>query len=567
MKLVNILFASALLFAGTSVVAQSNVSDELKSAHLMSSVDLVTPLAPKSNLVSDPPVGEVHAVAEYEPMQGVLVAYPFGIPMELIREMSEDAMVTTIVANSGQESSVRSQYQSAGVNMDNVNFLLKPHNTYWTRDFGPWFIREADKISVVDITYNRPRPNDDIMPTHVAEMLDIPVYVSPVVHTGGNYMCDGFKVAAQTELIYEENTMSDAEVDAKMQAYLGIDSNFVISDPLGDYIKHIDCWGKFLDVDKVLVARVPNTDPRYADYEAAAGFFASRNSAYGYPYQVIRVDIPGTSYQVTPFSNSLILNNKVFVPVTGTSYDDAAIAAYEEAMPGYEIIPVQEGSQGWLNTDALHCRTHEIVDVDMLRITHIPPFHGVVPKQDSYEITAKIHPYSNEALIADSTILYYKINSGAYEALNMTAQGDELFAASIPASFGDTVAYYIHAADASGKSENMPYIGAPDPFQFIVLDNDAVQEEALPFDVSVYPNPVQDKAVIYLNLQHNAEVRVEVLDLNAKLITVLEDKYLEGGLHTIEWHSNAQALSQASGVYFLKVAVDGNTTTQKMIKY
>jgi len=110
----------------------------------------------------------------------------------------------------------------------------------------------------------------------------------PVVHTGGNYMCDGFSVAAQTELIYEENTISNDQVDQNMEDYLGASENFVIEDPLGDYIKHIDCWGKFLDVDKVLIAEVPESDPRYSDYEDAANYFSTRNCAYGYPYEVVR---------------------------------------------------------------------------------------------------------------------------------------------------------------------------------------------------------------------------------------------------------------------------------------
>lgn len=87
-----------------------------------------------------------------------------------------------------------------------------------------------------------------------------------------------------------------------MQNYLGIDTYHVVPDPLGDYIKHIDCWGKFLDVDKVLIGQVPSSDPRYADYEAAADYFANQTSSYGTPFQVFRVyspEITGTQ-RLTP---------------------------------------------------------------------------------------------------------------------------------------------------------------------------------------------------------------------------------------------------------------------------
>jgi len=390
----------AIIWSFSTAFSQQLNPDELKKSRWLSQEEYDN----KDNIgkyfqPTDAPEGPVNPVAEFEPMQGVLIAYPFGIPMDLIVEMSEVVMVTTIVSSSSQANSVTTQYENAGVNMDNVDFVIEPHDTYWTRDYGPWFIREEDKVSIINFTYNRPRPDDDIMPVNIANELGIDYYNMPVTHTGGNYMCDGFGVAAQTELVYEENSISDDQVDQYMEDYLGITDNYVVNDPLDEYIKHIDCWGKFLDYDKVLVASVPESDYRYEEYEAAANYFATRNCAYGYPWEVIRVFAPGTSPN-TPYTNSLILNNKVFLPITGSTHDAAAIATYEEAMPGYEIITVMAGSNGWLNSDALHCRTHEIADIGMLKITHIPPYHGEVNLYgEPFYIEAKIHAYSNEAFI------------------------------------------------------------------------------------------------------------------------------------------------------------------------
>lgn len=461
----------AVLFASNGLFSQQLSPEELLRGRWLSQEEYNN----RGNLnilePSDAPEGPIQAIGEFESMQGVLIAYPFGIPMNLIVEMSEIARVTTIVSSQSQANTVTSTYESAGVNMENVDFLIEPHDTYWTRDYGPWFIREEDQISIVNFTYNRPRPDDDIMPVNVANMLGIPYYNMPVVHTGGNYMCDGFGIAAQTELVYEENSISNDQVDQYMEDYLGITDNFVIPDPLGDYIKHIDCWGKFLDTDKVLVAEVPESDPRYDDYEAAADYFATRNCAYGYPFEVVRVYAPG-DYPYTPYTNSLILNNKVFLPITGSQWDEEAIATYEEAMPGYEIVPIMAGNDDWLNTDALHCRTHEIADIGMLKITHIPAYHGEVEYQMSYEIDAKIHPYSGADLYPDSLLVYYKINDGEYESMVMADMGDETYMAEIAANPGDEVAYYIHAADESGRSENAPYIGGYDPFTFTISSND-----------------------------------------------------------------------------------------------
>jgi agmatine/peptidylarginine deiminase len=464
------LLIAAIIWSFSTVFSQQLSPDELKKGRWLSQEEYDN----KDNVgkyfqPTEAPEGPVNPVAEFEPMQGVLIAYPFGIPMNLIVEMSEVVKVTTIVASSGQANSVTSQYESAGVNMDNVDFLIEPHDTYWTRDYGPWFIREEDKVSIINFTYNRPRPDDNIMPVNIANELGIDYYNMPVIHTGGNYMCDGFGIAAQTELVYNENTISDDQVDQYMEEYLGVTENYVVTDPLDDYIMHIDCWGKFLDYDKVLIASVPESDYRYEDYEAAANYFATRNCAYGYPWEVIRVYAPG-NYPYTPYTNSLILNNKVFLPITGSQYDNEAIATYQEAMPGYEIITVMAGSDSWLNSDALHCRTHEIADIGMLKITHIPPYHGEVEYTGQpYQIEAKIHAYSNSALYPDSLLLYYKINDGEFSSVIMTQIDGENYGAAITAASGDEISYYIHAADESERSEDLPYIGAADPFTFQVM--------------------------------------------------------------------------------------------------
>jgi len=69
----------------------------------------------------------------------------------------------------------------------------------------------------------------------------------------------------------------------------------------------------------------------------------------------------------------------------------------------------------------------------------------------------------------------------------MQEYGGENYIAELPASFGDEVSYYIHAADESGRSENLPYIGVADPFVFTVADG--VFLTVTPDTVLVYEEP------------------------------------------------------------------------------
>ncbi|MBU2652368.1 MAG: agmatine deiminase family protein [Bacteroidetes bacterium] len=460
-----------LLLTVFFLLIQSSISGQNTSLthHMTPEEELIKDQIDRDFYPTLPPAGPVRMVAEFEHMQAVLIRYPFGIPMSLIKEMSEDCTVLTVVANQSQENTVRGQYQSAGVNMNHVEFMHASTDSYWTRDYGPWFVVNGNnEIGVCNFPYNRPRPNDNDIPIEVAEYYDIELYGMELISTGGNYMCDGMGIAASSDLVIEENPqLTLTQINGKVLNYLGVHTYHIILDPLGEYIKHIDCWGKFLDIDKVLIGQVPSSDPRYSDFEYVADYFEQSISSYGTPYEVFRVFTPGNG-QTTPYTNSLILNKKVFVPITGSTHDQAALDVYEDAMPGYEVIGVTDGGYGWENTDALHCRTKGVADLGMLYIRHYP-LYGQIPQYDSFEITAEIIPYSDEPLYSDSLKVFYRVNGGFYNSVPLFHQDDLTYSGFIPTQpTGSKISYYLYAADESGRNKKHPYIGAADPHVFFV---------------------------------------------------------------------------------------------------
>ena len=407
------------------------------------------------------PPAPVRQPAEFEPMEGVLIRYPFGISYQIIAEMSEDVNVVTIVSSQSEKNTVYANYQSQGVNLANCHFLIAPTDSYWTRDYGPWFIVTGDdQQGVVDFIYNRPRPNDNQIPLAYANNQSLSYYFMSLKHTGGNYMTDGQGIAISTDLVWSENSgLSHAQINQLMNDNLGIHTYHVVPDVNGDYIKHIDCWAKYLAPDVILIREVPSGHSQYALIESAVDYFQSQMSCYGTPYTVVRVYTPTNE----PYTNSLILNNKVFVPLKGSPWDAAAIASYQDAMPGYEVL----GFSGtWQSTDAIHCRTMGIADRYMLYIEHTPLF-GNQSSQSGYDIQAKIYPYSGQNLISTSTGVYWRIDTGNWNFIQMQPQGNHYYHAVIPAQVnGTVVSYYIHAEDASGRAENHPYIGAENAYVF-----------------------------------------------------------------------------------------------------
>ena len=128
--------------------------------------EVITPLIAHSSILRQP--------AEFERIEGVLINYGaekgFGIPYSVISEMSEDVEIVTIVDSLSQQNEVEILFQNNEVDLNHCSFLTAPSNSYWTRDYGPWFIynETAEKMEVVDFKYNRPRQYDNAIPSEYA---------------------------------------------------------------------------------------------------------------------------------------------------------------------------------------------------------------------------------------------------------------------------------------------------------------------------------------------------------------------------------------------------------------
>ncbi len=413
-------------------------------------------------LLNAPP-GSIRQPAEFEPMEGVLIRYPLGISYQIIAEMSEEIEVITIVSSQSQANYVESLYEANGVDTDNTSYLIALSDSHWTRDYGPWFIFSGnDELEVIDFTYNRPRPNDNNIPSVFANDQDLSYYKMPLTHAGGNYMTDGQGISVSTNLVWSENAgYTHQEINEIVEEYLGVTTYHIVPDALGEYIKHIDCWAKLLAPDKIMIIKVSSSHSNYDEIEEAVRYFENQTSCYGTPFKIERV----YTHLQEPYINCLILNTKVLIPTTGSVWDDDAIETYENAMPGYEVLGF---SGSWYNTDALHCRAKGIPDRYMLYIEHTP-LYGFQNGDDGVDIQAKIVPYSGENLVINSTCVYWRENNGDWTSVQMTSMGDDYYQASIyPKENGATIDYYIQAEDNSNRMEYHPYIGAQGAHSFIV---------------------------------------------------------------------------------------------------
>ena len=473
----------AVIGGKVSVYGQENKPDWRK-LHYLSEEEMLSKERGTLFQETTPPSGTVRFPAEFEPMQAVTIRYPLGIPTSLVKQLSERTKVYVIV-NQSQQNSARNTFQNAGCYMSNISYFNMSTDSYWVRDYGPWYIFNDLEPAIVDNVYNRPRQNDNMVPIYMGQQLGLTVYGMNLTHTGGNMMEDGRGVGVSDNLILEENNNNETNVRNKMRSYLGIDPYHITIDPQGDYIAHVDCWGKLLAPDKILIAQLPASNSHYADYEEVAEFFATTNCCWGYPYKVYRVYEPGGN-TLAPYTNSLIVNKTVFVPMgSNSTHNNNALAVYQQAMPGYEIIGVT-GASGtpWQNTDALHCRTRGVMDFDMLFVDHRNVVFGEQPMQDSIAITSKFIAYSGQALKQDSLLVYYSIDGGDYQTAKMSATGNQNeYVGYIKGfNYSSTVDYYVFGADQSGHRYMQPVFGAVEPHHFVIEEGPATVDYTITFN-------------------------------------------------------------------------------------
>jgi len=186
---------------------------------------------------------------------------------------------------------------------------------------------------------------------------------------------------------------------------------------------------------------------------------------------------------------------------------------YEVAMPGYEFIGVY--SDSWINSDALHCRTHGVADTQMLYISHYP-LYGDLAYQAHFEIDATISSYGGSSLSSGNPKLFYKQNSGAWETVTMNHTTGTTYTANIPTLSGsNTVSYYIYAENENDKTASLPRMGATDAFSFTYSGGTTAVNELKTTNFSITPNPTKGLFQLDTSLTSG---KVTVYNLNGQQV-------------------------------------------------
>ena len=449
-------------------------------------------------------------MAEWEEVQTLCISW-ISFPTilkQIVRHAKDECQVLILCASSGTNSQASiTTYllaNNAGgpplPNLNNISFLATPYNSIWMRDYGPECIyqNEVDSLYLLDWIYNRPRPSDDTSPDAVGTFKNKAVHSmtnapDDLVHTGGNFMADGFGTAFSSDLVLEENgpngvynqtSKTPAQVNALMSAWMGISpGRYVVMDALPyDGINHIDMHMKLLDEETLLIGQFPAGVSDGPQIEANIQFIQQNfNSVYGTPYRIVRIPMPpstGGAYAPSAsyrtYTNSIFINKTILVPTYRQQFDTTALRIYREQLPGHRVIGIDcDNTDGNIigQSGALHCITKTIGVSRPLLMRH----QRLADRSSTGAGHAVSAYLRHQAGISAAQVYWTTDTTQGYTALNMAPVGGNNWTATIPDQpAGAMVYYYIRAVANNGKVQVRPITAPQGWWRFRVLSSPVI---------------------------------------------------------------------------------------------
>ena len=263
------------------------------------------------------------------------------------------------------------------------------------------------------------------------------------------------------------------------------------------------------------------------------------------------------------YTNSLILNDKVLVPIYNTELDAPALQIYAESMPGYEIIGI-DSEEVIQYLGAIHCISNTLHHVNPLMILHEPLLAadmGAAPV-----LRCRLNPRFGDREVE---LHYSSVADGAREVVPAVFAGGVWFA-QMPPVYQDFDYWFVARAhtDAGVMETSLPE-GAPVEF-FTCEVGDYSTVSPLPLlasPLTTWPNPIGPRASLSFALSREAAVSLEVYDVAGRLERrLLGGVPLTAGAHQVVWDGRGDAgETLPSGIYLVRFASGREVTLEQIV--
>jgi agmatine deiminase len=330
--------------------------------------------------------------AEWEPHAATWLSWPkpHGISFpdsyeqippvlaKMVDALADSERVCINVADAEEENVVRGLLVKNKARTEHVIFHHIPTNEPWCRDHGPIFVvrKEAPRLAILDWQYNAwgwkypPFDLDDVVPTRVSEILDLPLYLPGMVLEGGSIDVNGSGTLLTTKsCLLNPNRNPDLtkkEIEQHMKDFLGVKKILWLGDGIegDDTDGHVDDLTRFVSHHHVLtVVEEDEEDANYEPLRENLEALRTMKVEDGKLLEVTTLPMPGKIVRdgqrlPASYANFYIANKVVLLPVFADCHDAWAIAVLEKAFPERKIVPIDCRELIW-GLGAFHCLTQQ----------------------------------------------------------------------------------------------------------------------------------------------------------------------------------------------------------------
>ena len=596
MRITTLLLACCVLLAtGLSAQLSDQLPDKLEPDF---GTDVFGQLKMNSPGITDPPNSPVRAMAEWEELQAIAIAYNrsdweeghLQALRDIAREASEEVEVIVIC----QLERDQDDFIADSIDISNITFIpvgLNSVEEIWIRDYGPHtlYTHDIDSMLLVDWIYEPDAPTIDTVASYeMAGYFEIPLYLTTEAPLnlrmdGGNFLTDGVGTAFSSKLVLTDNDNNEDLVDQIMHDFMGIERYIKFDELNYDVIHHIDMHMKLLDEETILVGQYPEGISDYGIIESNIAYLQDNFvSPFGTPYKIKRILMPPdengqypegentSSYcSVTEFSacyntytNALFVNRKILVPTYEMpEYDDQALEVWQNLMPGYEIVGIN-CKEVIPYFGAVHCISKEIGSSDPLLIVH-QKIDKACLTDNKYRFEAEVKHRSG----IEKVTLFYKTDPDAvYQPVPMEILTEDIWEVELDAMPEETtVYYYIETKSNSGKQMRRP-IAAPDAYWSFEVENCLSTDVENAFSEAIelktpFPNPGQGQIWIPVESPTAQHISLTLHDLlGRELVRVFAGKTGDG----LNRYS-LDARNLPSGTYFVQLQTVESHQVKKIV--
>ncbi|HEY4639508.1 MAG TPA: agmatine deiminase family protein [Candidatus Udaeobacter sp.] len=349
--------------------------------------------------------------AEWEPHAATWLSWPrrdgisfpesFDRVLPALRAMVEalidSEQVCINVSDDAHEAEARSVLSALPT--ERITFYRVPTNEPWCRDHGPIFLTrdrswsrralaplgtpgvEGDRtpLAVVDWDYNAwgnkypPFDLDEVVPTRLAEILNLPVFYPHMILEGGSIDVNGTGALLTSEsCLLNKNrnpNLSRGEIEQRLRDYLSVSDILWLGDGIAgdDTDGHIDDLTRFVS-ERTVVTVVEenradeNHEPLQENLDRLRGMKIT-----GGKLDIITLPMPNKMEREglrlpASYANFYIANTCVLVPTFSDPNDEAALFVLRRCFPDRRVMGIDCRELIW-GLGTFHCLTQQQPEV------------------------------------------------------------------------------------------------------------------------------------------------------------------------------------------------------------